>query len=60
LNAGINLLCFGNNLVKEPVTAEQVCAIIDAALKTGELNIKTLEDNYNRIQTFKKQNLPIK
>lgn len=57
LNAGINLLCFGNNLVKDPVTAEQVYLIVDAALKTGELNIKMLEENYNRIKTFKKQKL---
>lgn len=57
LNAGINLLCFGNNLAKDLVSAEQVYGIVKTAIEKGELDINHLEENFNRIQTFKKQYL---
>ncbi|TNE70287.1 glycoside hydrolase family 3 protein [bacterium] len=57
LNAGVNMICLGNNLAKQPKDAKQVLDIIKRAIDKGDLSIKTLEDNYFRIKDFKNKYL---
>lgn len=57
LNAGVNMMCFGNNLSPEPVTVEQVYNIVREALDSGDLEWSVLESNYAFIKGFVKKHL---
>jgi beta-N-acetylhexosaminidase len=52
LNAGVNVMCFGNNLSAEPVTADKMYNIVRDALDSGELELTTLKSNYHFIKDF--------
>lgn len=52
LNAGVNIMCFGNNLAEDPVTPQQVLEIVSASIKSGDLAMETLLKNYRHIQSF--------
>ena len=53
VNAGIDIFCFGNNLVYDPDIVKKVYAIIDELLKEGLITAQQIETSYNRILRLK-------
>lgn len=57
LNAGADLLCFGNNLAKEPTTSKDITRFLENGLKSGQLSEELLLNKYETIHSFKKEKL---
>lgn len=54
LNAGIDLLIFGNQLVNEPVRASEIIALVENAVNNGDISHQRIDDAFNRIQRAKR------
>jgi len=54
INAGADMLIFGNQLSEKPQDAKQVIDIIEAKVMTGEISQSRIDDAYQRILTFKR------
>lgn len=55
IDAGNDLLVFGNNLIFDPDTGAKVHAMIIDMVRRGEISRKRIYDSYRRIQKLKKQ-----
>lgn len=54
INAGADMLIFGNNLTVEPKSADQLINIIESKIKTGEISEQRVDEAYHRIVALKK------
>lgn len=57
INAGVDMLCFGNNLAKEPTTSQKFVEYLQKGLESGQLQEQQLISVYNRIKAFKNSKL---
>jgi len=57
INAGVDILCFGNNLAKDPITSKHIIDFLEKGLEKGELTELQLINNYNRIADFKQKKM---
>ena len=55
INAGVDMFCFGNNLVYDPDIVKKVYAIIGELLDEDLITINQIETAYNRILKLKLQ-----
>jgi beta-N-acetylhexosaminidase len=53
INAGVDLLCFGNNLAKEPIGSKDLVEFLERGLEKKLLTEEQLINKYNRIIEFK-------
>ncbi len=53
INAGVDLLIFGNQLVETPITADEIISIIEALVRSGDINKRNIEEAFLRIQRAK-------
>ncbi len=53
LDAGIDLLCFGNNMTYDPDIAPKAIEIVERAVRDGRLAEKRVDDAYGRVQALK-------
>ncbi len=53
VNAGVDIFCFGNNLVYDPDIVKKVYAIMDELLKEGLITAQQIETSCNRILRLK-------
>ena len=53
VNAGVDIFCFGNNLVYDPDIVKKVYAIMDELLKEELITAPQIETSYNRILRLK-------
>jgi len=54
INAGNDLLVFGNNIIYDPHTGERVHAIIIDLIRNGEIKKSRIRESYRRIMKLKK------
>lgn len=54
INAGVDILIFGNNLVYDPDIAEKAVDIIQKLLREGKVEKETVEQSLARIEKLKK------
>lgn len=57
INAGVDILCFGNNLAKKPIGTADLIKFLEKGLYKGELTEQLLINNYNRIVDFKNRKM---
>jgi beta-N-acetylhexosaminidase len=55
LNAGVDLLCFGNNLAYDPDIAAKAVAIIERAVREGRVPESRVEDSCERVLALKRR-----
>ncbi len=55
INAGVNVLVFGNNLVYDPEIAQKVIDIVKNLIAEGRVSEDTITRSYNKIMSFKRQ-----
>jgi beta-N-acetylhexosaminidase len=55
INAGVDLLIFGNNLVAEPVDPAGIVDLIWQDVQDGKIPESRIDDSWRRIMKFKKQ-----
>lgn len=56
INAGVDILCFSNNVPPaEQVTLEELHSIIKGLVASGEIKRERIEESYNRIMTLKRK-----
>ena len=53
INAGADMLIFGNNLSVDPQDPEEVIRIIEAKVQSGEISLKRINDAYQHIMALK-------
>ena len=53
LNAGVDLLIFGNNLDYDEGIAEKACALIKGLIGRGEIKQERIEEAYRRVRQLK-------
>ncbi len=54
INAGADMLIFGNNLSTEPQNPRQLIDIIETKVRTGEISQERIEEAYRHIVSLKK------
>lgn len=54
INAGVDLLVFGNNLTYDELIAKKAAKIIRANVEAGKIPISRIEESYRRIMKLKK------
>lgn len=57
INAGVDVMCFGNNLAKEPITSAHFVQFLEKGLRNKQLTEEQLLHIYHRILAFKTQKL---
>ena len=57
INAGVDILLFGNNLVYDEKIAEKAINIIKKLIKNGEISSVRIDESYKRIMKLKKKYL---
>jgi beta-N-acetylhexosaminidase len=55
IEAGIDVLCFGNNLSYDPDIAAKASAILERAVTSGRIPEKRLDASYQRVLALKRQ-----
>jgi beta-N-acetylhexosaminidase len=55
IEAGVDILSFGNNMVNDPLVVERAIAIITTLLRRGDLSMSRIEESYRRISSLKKR-----
>jgi beta-N-acetylhexosaminidase len=56
INAGVDIMCFSNNVKpEEQVTVEELHTIIKKLIKTGEVKRERIEESYKRVMEMKKK-----
>lgn len=55
VNAGVDLLCFGNNLSYDPDLAPKVVALIERAVAAGEIPAARIDESCARVLALKRQ-----
>lgn len=55
LNAGVDVLCFGNNLAYDPDIAPKVIAIMERAVQSGAVSEQRIEEACARVLALKRQ-----
>lgn len=55
LNAGVDVLCFGNNLAYDPDIAAKVSAIIERAVRDGRVPEQRIEESCARVLALKRR-----
>ncbi len=53
VNAGADILVFGNQLVATPENPQEIVNIIDEAVQLGQISEERIDESYQRIQTLK-------
>jgi len=55
LNAGVDVLAFGNNLIYDPEIAIKTHRIIKRLVMNGEIPEERINESYNRVMKLKNQ-----
>jgi beta-N-acetylhexosaminidase len=55
IEAGLDLLCFGNNLTYDPDIVPRVLAILERAVTTGRLPEARIDASYRRVLALKRR-----
>ncbi len=55
VNAGVDILVFGNNSLFDPEIAQKAISIIRQSVKDGKISQKRIEESYQRIMKLKKR-----
>ncbi len=55
INAGLDLLCFGNNMSYDPDIAPKAIAILERAVAAGEVAEARIEESYRRVLALKRK-----
>lgn len=55
LNAGVDILTFGNNLVFDPEIVPKAHQIIKGLIEEGKLSEQRIDESYNRVMKLKKK-----
>jgi beta-N-acetylhexosaminidase len=55
VEAGVDLLCFGNNLSYDPDIAPKAIAILQHAVDSGRITEARVEDSYQRVMALKRK-----
>jgi beta-N-acetylhexosaminidase len=55
IEAGLDLLCFGNNLTYDPDIVPRVLAILERAVTTGRLSEARIDASYRRVLALKRR-----
>ena len=55
IEAGVDILCFGNNLTYDPDIAAKTTDIIEHAIATGRLSAARIDESYTRVLALKRQ-----
>jgi len=55
INAGVDILVFGNNALWDPEIAQKAISIIKQSVKDGKISRNRIEESYERILKLKKQ-----
>jgi len=58
LNAGVDMLIFGNNLDYDEHIAQKACNIIKQLVQRGEIKLERLEEAYRRVMRLKSRLTP--
>ena len=53
--AGIDVLCFGNNMTYDPGIAAKVIEILARAVESGQISEQRIEESYRRVLTLKRK-----
>ncbi|WP_367606192.1 glycoside hydrolase family 3 protein [Legionella sp. W05-934-2] len=53
INAGADMLIFGNQLSEKPQSAKQIIDIIESKVQSGEISLSRIDDAYQHITTLK-------
>jgi beta-N-acetylhexosaminidase len=59
INAGIDILVFGNNVSFDSIISQKVNKIINELLSEGKITESRIEESFNRIMSFKNKYLSI-
>ncbi|KTD04831.1 N-acetyl-beta-glucosaminidase [Legionella geestiana] len=59
INAGADMLIFGNNLLEKPQTPEALIDIIASRVESGDIPRQRIEEVWKRIEAFKKTLKPM-
>jgi len=55
INAGVDLLIYGNQLVKDPLSASYIIDCVSDAVNQGKISPERIEESYQRVVRVKKQ-----
>jgi beta-N-acetylhexosaminidase len=55
IEAGVDILSFGNNMMNEPMIVERAIGIIKTLLRQGDLTQDRIEESYGRVIALKKR-----
>jgi beta-N-acetylhexosaminidase len=55
IEAGIDVLCFGNNLSYDPDIAPRAIAIVERAVTSGRIPESRIDASYQRVLTLKRK-----
>lgn len=55
VNAGVDLLIYGNQLIEEPLSASYLIDCVSDAVKQGKISPERIDESYQRIVNVKKQ-----
>jgi beta-N-acetylhexosaminidase len=55
IDAGIDVLCFGNNLSYDPDIAPKAIAILERAVTSGRLSEKRIDESCARVLALKRK-----
>jgi len=58
IEAGLDVLCFGNNMNFDPNIGEKIAGIIQRLIETGVVKEARIDQSYQRIQKLKQRYLP--
>lgn len=54
INAGVDMLIFGNNLTSKPVNTKKLIDVIESEVNSGKIDQKRINEAYQHIVNFKK------
>lgn len=55
IEAGLDLLCFGNNLTYDPDIAPKTIAILERAVQSGRISEARIDESYERVLALKRR-----
>jgi len=57
INAGIDVFCFGNNLLKEQIDLNECITIVENLVESGDISESRINESVNRILNLKNKYL---
>ena len=55
MEAGIDLLCFGNNLTYDPDIAPRAAEILERAVTSGRIPLSRIDTSHRRLMALKRR-----